>query len=63
MSEKPGFKTSEFWVTVVVGVLGAIVTAVGIQRGDDGLTAIGGVMATLASGGYATSRGVAKAKK
>jgi hypothetical protein len=63
---KPGYKTTEFWVSIVIAVSGVLV-AMGVitpeqQAGiGEGLnTAIGGIMTVLSSLGYSISRGIAK---
>ena len=63
---KPGWKTSEFWVTVAVQFAGILAT-MGVFTPDqsdamtEAITQIGGIVAMLASAfGYSISRGVAK---
>ena len=63
---KPGWKTSEFWVTIAVQLAGVLAT-MGIFTPDqsdamtEAITQIGGIVAMLASAfGYSISRGVAK---
>lgn len=66
---KPGYKTTEFWMTLVVQVLAILVTlgvvtpdqqAVFTESADKLMTAI--VMA-VSAGSYAISRGLAKKNK
>lgn len=54
MSEvKPGHKTTEFWVTMVMSVIGSGLIA-------QGYVEIGGLLLAIAGGSYTTSRGLAK---
>lgn len=57
---KPGKKTTEFWITVVVGVLAQVVTAYGMYKASDPIIAVGGIMTAVAGGAYSMSRGKAK---
>lgn len=63
---KPGYKTTEFWVTIAVQIVG-ILTTTGMftpeQAGaiTDAVIQIGGLVAMIASAfGYSLSRGSAK---
>lgn len=62
---KPGYKTSEFWVTIVsmaLGVLGLIVSTFFAATGWGAivLTVISGLAMILPIPGYQVSRGMAK---
>ena len=63
---KPGYKTTEFWVTVVCQILGILALAGVISPEQntvlaDGVTQIvGAVVAALSAFGYSISRGLAK---
>jgi len=63
---KPGIKTTEFWVSVVVGFIGLLASA-GVFTPDqastltEALTKLGGLVVMVASAfGYSISRGAAK---
>lgn len=51
----PGWKTSEFWLAVVVAICALVLTLTNKVDGDVGLGAI-----TAAGGIYGLSRGIAK---
>ena len=56
---KAGFKTSEFWLTVVAAVVGAVVSTGAL--GDTPWAKVAGVASVaLAALGYSVSRGLAK---
>ncbi len=63
---KPGYKTTEFWVTVVCQILGILALAGVISPEQntalaDGVSQIvGAVVTALATFGYSISRGLAK---
>jgi hypothetical protein len=57
--EKPGIRTTEFWLSIVVTVLGAVAA----QGGDSVEVKVAGlVLAGLAAFGYAQARGKAKGR-
>lgn len=57
---KPGFKTTEFWLTLVAVAVGAIFAS-GAFGEDSGTLQIAGIAATvLTAMGYTVSRGMAK---
>lgn len=57
---KPGFKTTEFWLTAIAMIVG-LVMASGAVPDDSGLSrALGIAAAALAAMGYSVSRGQAK---
>lgn len=57
---KPGWKTTEFWVTIACAVIGTGLSAWGANSGNDALVEVGVMLTGGASGLYAISRGVAK---
>jgi len=63
---KPGHKTTEFWVTVFIQVVG-LIAALGYLTPEqsssivDAITQLGGIVAMVAAQfGYSLSRGAAK---
>lgn len=60
---KPGAKTTEFWQTVIVGVIAMLLTAFGLWKGSDGIAALGTILMSTSQGAYSVSRGLAKQKK
>ena len=66
MSIKPGYKSTEFWVTIAVQIIGILATSGVFTIGQaDALSKaavqIGGVLAMVGSAfGYSMSRGKAK---
>ena len=59
---KTGYKTTEFWLTLAVVVVGTL-TASGVFGDDDGavvIQAIGILITALAPSVYTISRGIAK---
>jgi fumarate reductase subunit D len=63
---KPGYMTTEFWVTVMVQLVG-LVAALGYVTSDQSsvltqaVTQIGGIVSMVAAAfGYSLSRGMAK---
>lgn len=66
---RPGYKTTEFWTTVVSQIIGILALA-GVIRPSDAtilndavVQVVGGLMTALATLGYTISRGVAKSGK
>ena len=58
MNEKPGWKTTEFWLAMVVVVLGALPQAF---DAESPWVKLGGILASaLAAAGYGFSRGMVK---
>lgn len=57
---KKGQKTTEFWITVAVGVLAQVVTAYGLYKASEPIIAVGGIMTAIVAGKYSESRGKAK---
>jgi len=64
-TSKPGIKTSEFWMTIITGII-TILIGLGVITADLGqsVSAIAAalipVILSLLTGGYAVSRGIAK---
>jgi len=57
---KPGYKTTEFWLTALASILGLLFASGAIPT-DSGLDRIlGGLATALATVGYSVSRGIAK---
>ena len=57
---KPGYKTTEFWVTVATTLWG-IVMASGFIPADNSIVKIvGAIIAAVAPSAYSVSRGIAK---
>ncbi len=63
---KPGIKTTEFWLNLIVSLLGVLVATGVITPADQSALAdaaaklAGAVMACISAAGYAVSRGRAK---
>ena len=63
---KPGYKTTEFWISVLTAGIGVVAAAGGftpdqVTATTDLITQGGGLIATVAASfGYAISRGLAK---
>lgn len=58
---KPGYKTTEFWLSAVTTLIGLLMTSGVIMPGSTWDKAIGLGMAALATMGYTASRGNVKA--
>lgn len=59
-SGKPGYRTTEFWVTTALFLFGTGISIYGASKGNDTLVTVGGGMASLSGFGYSVSRGMAK---
>ena len=63
---KPGYKTTEFWVSVITGVTGLLVVTgtLNLEQstaiGEAAQSISGAVIAVASAFGYAISRGLAK---
>jgi hypothetical protein len=57
---KPGYKTSEFWLTLVAVLLGTFLASGAFETGHWALKAAGMISTVLATLGYSASRGKAK---
>lgn len=53
---KPGYKTTEFWMTCVATIVGLILVSGAVQEGGLAAQIVGGVAAVLAQLGYTASR-------
>jgi hypothetical protein len=64
MSEnvKPGWQTTEFWLTVIAGAVSMVFASGIVETGTMIDKALGIVAIVLASLGYSVSRGLAKRK-
>lgn len=58
---RPGFKTTEFWLTALAQIVSLLFASGVIRDGSTIDTALGIIAAVLASAGYSVSRGLAKA--
>jgi hypothetical protein len=54
--EKPGYKTSEFWLTLAVTIIGALMSSGILADGHIAMKVAGLAMSTLAALGYTASR-------
>ena len=60
MGDKPGWKTSEFWITSI-GVLGGLIMS---QLPDSSATSIvGSILAAICGGSYSIGRSLIKSKR
>lgn len=53
---KPGYKTTEFWLSLLVVVLGALLSSGALPDGSIVARAVGGVLAVAGSLGYTLAR-------
>ena len=60
---KPGFKTSEFWLSAAASVVGLVMASGVIESGSQWDKIVGLAVAALASMGYSASRARVKADK
>lgn len=60
METKPGYKTTEFWLTVVVFALSFLATSGLFSDSSQTAKIVGVILDTLAAMGYSSSRGIAK---
>lgn len=64
METKPGFKTTEFWFTLLANILGIALLIVGAAAPESQvLEYIGGAITLLANLGYGTSRAMVKSSE
>lgn len=61
MASKPGYKTTEFYLTLLASLLGMLWASGLISEGSTADKAIGFVAMAMSQAGYAVSRGLAKA--
>ena len=57
---KPGYKTTEFWMTVAADVLGLVTLSGAIVEGTTMSTIVGGAIIVLSTLGYDAARSKAK---
>jgi hypothetical protein len=55
-AKKPGFKTTEFWLSSLAMILGVVLASGAIPEGGMAGQIVGGVLSVLASLGYTASR-------
>ena len=55
-AKKPGFKTTEFWLSSIAMILGVVLASGAIPEGGMAGQIVGGVLSVLASLGYTASR-------
>lgn len=60
MNEKPGWKTSEFWLTIVMIVLTALLSSGVFEDVPTVAKIVSAIVATLAALGYTANRAVLK---
>ena len=58
---KPGYQTTEFYLSTLAVIVGALVTAGVFVEGSVGARIAGAVVAALGAMGYSASRGAVKA--
>ncbi len=61
-AKKPGFKTTEFWLSSLAMILGVVLASGAIPEGGIAGQVVGGVLSVLASLGYTASRTQVKGK-
>ena len=62
MSSKPGFKTSEWWLSLAALIISALLSS-GLVSNSLALQCIGGVSSVLVALGYSTGRNFLKASE
>lgn len=60
MNIKPGYKTTEFWLSLLALILGAVGAAGILPEGGIATQIIGGVLAILSQLGYTAARAKTK---
>lgn len=60
---KPGYKTTEFWLSAAASVCGLLMASGVFQAGGSWDKVVGLVVSALAAMGYAASRGSVKANQ
>ena len=58
---KPGYKTTEFWLSTIALILGVVMASGAVSEGTVASQIIGGAMAILAQLGYTAARTQIKA--
>ncbi len=59
--KKPGYKTTEFWISVIITIAGLLMASGAIAEGSMVARIVGGVMSALAALGYTAARAKVKA--
>lgn len=59
-NEKPGYKTTEFWLTTVMAVCGILMASGIVIEGSQAAQIIGGIISALTTLGYTSQRGSVK---
>lgn len=62
-ANKPGYKTTEFWINAVAMIAGIILASGAIAEGGMIAQIVGGVMASLGGASYTAGRSVIKKKQ
>jgi hypothetical protein len=57
---KPGYKTTEFWLSAVAALVGLLIASGVIPSGGVGEKIVGLIASVLATLGYSVARGIAK---
>ena len=57
---KPGWKSTEFWLTAIAEIVGLIILSGGLVVGSMAAKIVGGIVAVLAVVGYDASRAKVK---
>ena len=60
---KPGYKTTEFWLSLAAAIVGALLASGAFEDGSAVARLLGVVASALAAIGYAASRGFVKANE
>lgn len=60
MNVKPGYKTTEFWLSTVTALVGILFASDVFPAESDGAKVLGIIASVLATVGYTVSRGIAK---
>ena len=58
---RPGYKTTEFWLSTVATVCGILMASGVIVEGSQAATIVGGILAALSTIGYSAARAKDKA--
>jgi hypothetical protein len=62
MNTKPGYKTTEFWLSALAMILGLVGASGAVPEGGIAAQIIGGTLAILAQLGYTAARAQVKAR-
>ncbi len=57
---KPGYKTTEFWLSTIAVLIGALLASGVVTEGSLTARIVGGVVAVLAALGYGINRTITK---